>query len=131
VKTHPAEHADDHFFAALRAADADELDGLLAGDFLIVEVAGGSVIDRESFIASVGTRLVEFGVIDVLDRNTRGRGDTPIIVGRTQMSGSIDGVPFAVASRYTHVFVREQDHGWRLVSAHGTPVTDGGERRAA
>jgi ketosteroid isomerase-like protein len=126
-----AERADDRFFAALRAADVDRLDQLLTEDFVIVEVVGGPVVDRGSFIAAVGRRLVDFGAIDVRERNTRRWGDTAIVVGRTEMSGSVDAVPFAVASRYTHVFVRKPDRDWRLISAQGTPMMDSEERREA
>jgi ketosteroid isomerase-like protein len=118
------ERVDDRFFAALLAADSSALDSLLAPDFLLVDVVGGDVIDRPAFVATVGSGLLRLSAIRVIERRTRRHGDTAIIVGRTQMTGSFDGVPFEAASRYTHVLVRGLESEWRLVNAQGTRIVD-------
>jgi len=119
-----AERADDRFFAALLAADVAELDALLAEDFLLVDVVGGGVIDRGVFISTIGSGLVRFDAIAVVERSTRRYGDTAVVVGRTQMAGALEGVPFEAASRYTHVFARGADRGWLLINAQGTRIVD-------
>lgn len=118
------ERVDDRFFAALLAADAAELDGLLAEDFLLVDVVGGEAVDRSTFVATVGSGLLRLSAIRVLERRTRRYGDTAIVVGRTQMNGSFEGAAFEAASRYTHVLVRGPEPEWRLVNAQGTRIAD-------
>jgi ketosteroid isomerase-like protein len=116
------EATDDRFFAALLDGNADELDEVLASDFLMVDVLSGSVVDRGSFISAVSGGVVSFTAIDVVERETRRYDGAAIVVGRTGMNGAFEETSFSLASRYTHVFVREADSRWRLVSAQGTPI---------
>jgi hypothetical protein len=119
-----AQIAEDRFFAALLASDGPALGELLADEFSIIDVLGGSVVDREPFIAAIRDRIVGFQEIDVVERAARTYGEhTAIIVGRTRMAGSFAGSPFEVKSRYTHVFV-QVDGRWRMAAAQGTPIAD-------
>jgi ketosteroid isomerase-like protein len=118
----PVERVDDRFFAALVAADVDELDGLLATDFVITGSGQGPVIDRDSFIASVGSGLASFDVVKVSDRVTRRLGNTAIVVGCSRVTGRIDGLHFEVSNRFTHVLMCSRTGSWRLVNAHGPEI---------
>jgi len=120
-----AERADDRFFAALLAGDAAELDALLADDFVLVDVVGGAVVERDAFIGTIGSGLLSLNTIRAVERRTRRHGDTAIVVGRTQMEGTFEGAPFEAASRYTHVLVRGREREWQLVNAQGTRIADG------
>ena len=124
--TDAAENAEDRFFDALAAGDVARIEDLLHDDFLIVDVMSGGVADRASFLAALRERLVEFDRVQLVERAGRRYGDSAVIVGRTEMSGTFGGAPFAAASRYTHVLVRDGDDRWRLVSAQGTQILDGG-----
>ena len=117
-----AELAEDQYFDALVAGDVERIEELLTKEFLIVDVMSGGVVDRPSFIAALRDGLVAFERVHLVERVTRRYGDTAIIVGRTDMSGSFDGARFAAASRYTHVLLRERDGRWRLASAQGTRI---------
>ena len=126
--TEPAEQvrrADAAFFAALRAADANALDALLADDFMIVAVDSGAVHPRDAFVAAVGDGLVRFAAIATAVDQTliRVHGALAVVIGATQLTiTGLDGRPSIVHSRYTHVF--DTDGGaWRLRSAQGTPIT--------
>ena len=103
-----AEFAEDQYFDALVAGDVERIEDLLTKEFLIVDVMSGGVVDRPSFIAALRDGLVGFERVHLVERVTRRYGDTAIIVGRTEMSGSFDGARFAAASRYTHVLLRER-----------------------
>jgi ketosteroid isomerase-like protein len=124
VSATDAELAEDQFFDALATSDVERVDQLLAQDFLIVDVISGRVVDRAAFIAALRDRLLAFERVDLVERRTRHYGETAVIVGRTEMAGSLDAARFAVASRYTHVLVRERDGRWRLVSGQGTRIVD-------
>jgi len=123
------ERADDRFFAALLAADVVQLDSLLAVDFLLVDVVGGAVVERSAFIATLAGGVLRLSAIRVLERHTRRHGNTAIVVGRTQMSGSFGEAPFEAASRYTHVLLRSSEQQWQLVNAQGTPIVDTAPQR--
>jgi ketosteroid isomerase-like protein len=119
-----AEHADDAFFNALVAGDVDRIDSLLTDDFVIVDVISGAVADRAAFIGAIRDGLLVFERVHLVERLTRRHDDTAIIVGRTEMSGSFGEAPFAAASRYTHVLLRDADRRWRLATAQGTRIVE-------
>lgn len=121
--TSSAEAADERFFAALLAADGDELEAILDETFSLIDVVGGSVTGRDEFIAGVRAGIAQFRRIEVGERDVRRWGDVTVIVGRTQMAGAIAGSDFSVASRYTHVLVAA-DRNWKLVSAQGTQIDE-------
>jgi hypothetical protein len=113
--------ADDAFFAALLAGDAGALEWLLAQGFQIVNIVDGSVTPRQSFIAAIEHAVARFHAIDVIERMTRIYDRTAVIVGRTNMRGTIADEPFEVQSRYTHVLLAD-GNAWRLASAQGTRI---------
>jgi hypothetical protein len=114
---------DDAFFDALISADDTALDVLLADDFAIIDVMRGAEADKAAFVAVLGDGQVVFDSIEPADRRVRVYAGTAVITGRTSMSGSFAGAPFSAASRYTHVFV-DQDDRWRLVAAQGTQIVE-------
>jgi hypothetical protein len=116
--------ADAAFFAALLAADSTALDGLLAADFLLVDVLAGQVVARDMFLDLVGSRRLEF--VEVLtdpgQASVRERPGLGVVLGRTRMTMRFDGAEVVADSRYIHVFVADGG-AWRLLAAQGTPDT--------
>jgi ketosteroid isomerase-like protein len=121
--------ADDGFFEALLAGDLETLEGVLADEFLIVDVAAGAVHPRADFLAAIGAGMVSFESIERFHEEAivRGLGESAgVVVGRTEMSFlAPDGTRVEASSRYTHVF-RLSDNRWQLFSAQGTPIADDG-----
>jgi ketosteroid isomerase-like protein len=120
--------ADLDFFDALLDRDIPALKALLAEEFLIVDVASGSVHPRAAFLEAIEGRAVTFQEIKTVPDETvirlAGPG-TGIVIGRTAMSFSdAEGAATEVASRYTHVF-HADGQNWQLVSAQGTPIPTG------
>ncbi len=110
------------FFGALLAADTDALDRILAPDFMLIDVMSGGEITKPALVGVVGSRQLHFEAIDPIDTRVRHYGATVVVTGRTRMSGRFETTPFAVQSRYTHVYVR-QEGSWQLVAAQGTQIT--------
>jgi len=112
---------DRQFFASLIEADLQALDGLLADDFMLIDVMSGSEITKSSLLAVMGSGQVKFEAIEPAENLVRLYQTTAVVTGRTQMKGQLGDAPFSVSSRYTHVYVAQQN-GWRLVAAQGTHV---------
>ena len=113
------------FFKALLHPDLPALEAMLADQFLIVDVASGSVHLREAFLEAISGGMVTFREIKTFPEEAVIRlvgPGTGIVIGCTAMSFSDpEGALTELASRYTHVF--QSDGGdWRLVSAQGTPI---------
>jgi len=112
---------DKQFFDALIAVDVQALGRILADDFILIDVMSGSEITKPAFLAAIGSGQVKFKAIEPADNRVRLYQTTAIITGRTQMKGRLGDAPFTSNSRYTHVFVSQQNE-WRLATAQGTPI---------
>jgi len=112
---------DKQFFDALIALDVQALGRILADDFILIDVMSGSEITKPAFLAAIGSGQVKFKAIEPADNRVRLYQTTAIITGRTQMNGRLGDAPFTSNSRYTHVFVSQQNE-WRLATAQGTPI---------
>jgi ketosteroid isomerase-like protein len=114
--------ADKQFFNALIAGDVQALDRILVDDFILIDAMSGSEITKSAFLAAIGSGQVKFEAAATSDNRVRFYQTTAIITGRTQMTGQLGESSFAASSRYTHVFISQQDE-WRLATAQGTPTT--------
>jgi len=114
--------ADQQFFSALIAGDAQVLNRILVDDFILIDVMSGSEITKPAFLAAISLGQVKFEAIEAADNRLRHYQTTAIITGRTQMKGRFGDAPFVASSRYTHVFVEQQGE-WRLVTAQGTQIS--------
>jgi len=118
--------ADAQFFKALIDADVATLEDLLAADFILVDVMGGSEVPKAALLGLVGSGQLKFESIKPADAHVRIYGATGIVIGRTEMRMRFEQSAFTAKSRYTHVYV--EDHGrWRMVSAQGTPIAEASE----
>ena len=111
------------FFTALIDGNVDALDKILADDFLMIDVMRGSEVPKSALLAVLEAGQITFESIEPAEARVRHYAATAIITGRTEMRGHFGELPFAVRSRYTHVYV-QQPGGWRMVTAQGTPISE-------
>ena len=114
---------EDAFFEALRQGDSCMLSRLLTDDYVIVDVMSGAENPGEALVGGIQAGIIVFNAVHVVERRCRLYGDCAIVTGQTRMAGEFAGSPFSAHSRYTHVFVR-QDDGWRMASAQGTSISE-------
>ena len=113
--------ADREFFASLIKSDAPALDQLLSDEFMLIDVMSGSEITKPVLLSAIASGQLKFESIEPAENRVREYGTVAVVTGRTRMRGEFTGVPFAVSSRYTHVFIAQ--HGrWCLVAAQGTQI---------
>jgi ketosteroid isomerase-like protein len=113
--------ADANFFNALIKADIPALDSILADDFVLIDLMGGSAISKPALLTALDSKQIEFEAIEPAENRVRLYHTTAVVTGRTQMQGRIAGSPFGLSSRYTHVYVQQQGE-WRLVTAQDTQI---------
>jgi hypothetical protein len=118
---------DRQFFSALVDGSVKDLDQILADDFVLIEVMGGSEVSKSSLLGAIESGQLKFEAIAPADSRVRSYRTTAVVTGFTQMSVRFGETPFAIRSRYTHVYV-EQEGRWRLVAAQGTQIA--GESKA-
>ena len=112
------------FFNALIDGNSADLDQLLSDDFLLIDVLSGAEINKSTLLAAVSSDQLKFDNINLLDSHIRFYNGIAVVTGTTKMRGIFADSPFAVFSRYTHVYSKQQDE-WQLVVAQGTQITGG------
>jgi ketosteroid isomerase-like protein len=117
----------DRLAVAFRDADVETL-GSLIGPRYVHTNTGGGVVDRERWLAYVGSRRDELrtGVLALSryenrDVEVRVHGATAIVTGVNVSAGTRNGTPFARELRFTQVWVLA-DGDWKRVAFHDTEV---------
>jgi len=113
--------AERRFFAALVQGNLEDLEEVLADDFLLIDVMSGSEVPRAAMLDVLRSGQLRFHSIEPAEARVRRYGETAVITGRTEMAMSFGETATTARSRYTHVFV-EQDGRWRMVAAQGTQI---------
>jgi ketosteroid isomerase-like protein len=106
------------FFSALIGQVA-ALDELLADDFLLIDVFSGTEVTKRDLLGVMRSGELKFEEIKRNEWRVRFYNGTAVVTGSTKMQGRFGGEPFAVSSRYTHIYAKLVDE-WQLVSAQGT-----------
>lgn len=110
------------FFDALIEGNSADLDRLLSDDFLLIDVLTGAEINKSTLLVAVSSDQLKFENINPLDSHIRFYNGIAVVTGTTKMKGLFADSPFALFSRYTHVYSKQQDQ-WHLVVAQGTQIT--------
>ena len=109
---------------AERQGDAGRLEGQLDDDFVGVGPLG-FVLSKQDWLARFGHGLT-YDDFSIQDTQVRLDGDTAIVVGTQNQSGSMQGNPLPFSSVRSTLVLRRRPGGWRLASVHmsfiaGTP----------
>lgn len=106
---------------AIVRKDAAAIAGNMAEDFRQID-ADGDIETKASFVAGLVSDKLRIAPYTVEDFEVRLYGDVALLSGRTRMSGSYDGKPFASHYRYIDVYVRERGV-WKIVSVQITRLS--------
>ena len=86
----------------------------MSEDFRQIDGAG-NVETRQSFVDDLMSPQLVIAPYVVEDFDVRLFGDTALLSGRTRMTGTYDGKPFASHYRYIDVYVKRGGR-WQIVS---------------
>lgn len=106
--------------AALRG-DVAALDAVLADDLVFINMAG-QLLSKADDLDLHRTGALELSHLAFSD--FRFRGFAPDLVQsvlRADAAGRMGGVPFTASLRFSRIWRREPG-GWRVASAHATPI---------
>jgi ketosteroid isomerase-like protein len=109
-------------------ADTAALGSLLADDYMAI-TPGGTLLSKEQTLASLRSGTTHFTAIEVSDRKVRFYGTTALLTSRAEISGSIAGQNISGSFRYTHVYARDKQGAWKIVSFEASRIREAGGRR--
>jgi ketosteroid isomerase-like protein len=103
---------------AIVRKDAAAIAANMADDFR--QIGGsGEIETKASFVADLVDPALRIDPYTVEDFDVRLDGDVALLSGRTRMTGSYQGKPFASHYRYIDVYVR-RGGAWKIVSVQIT-----------
>jgi ketosteroid isomerase-like protein len=110
--------------AAQLGADVRALDDLIAEELLFTG-PDGNLGTKAQDLAAHGSGAIRFREHEPTELRVRRIGrDVAVTALRTRLAVEVAGALVRGTYRYTRVWAREADHGWRVVAGHVSAVAD-------
>lgn len=107
---------------AIIAKDLDAVATNMSEDFRHIGRQGG-IADKKAFLADIMSPDLVIDPYTVEDFDLRIYGDCALLCGRTRMTGSYQGEPFASHYRYVDTYIRA-DGRWRVCNVQITAIPE-------
>jgi ketosteroid isomerase-like protein len=125
---HEIDQLEDEWRSATLSDDAKTMDSLLADDYMAI-TAAGTLQSRDEALANLRSGHLHFTTLTITDRKVRFYGTTAVVtslatIEATNPDGSVTG-----DYRYTHVYVRDAQGAWKIVSFEASHVREAGPHR--
>ncbi len=132
AEKHESRHEIDQLEEAWRNAmlklDAATLDSLLADDYMAI-TPSGTLQSKDEALASIRGGGIHLNAITLSDRKMRFYGTTALVTSRAEVRGTSTGRDISGAFRYTHVYARNKQGQWKIVSFEANRIRESGERK--
>jgi ketosteroid isomerase-like protein len=125
---HEIEQLEESWRNAILNSDAAALDSLLAEDYMAI-TPSGTLQSKEEALANMRSGGIHLTSISLSDRKMRFYGTTALVTSRAEVSGTSSGRDISGAFRYTHVYVRNKQSEWKIVSFEANRIREPGERK--
>lgn len=129
---HEARHEIDRLEEVWRDAvlksDINALSVLLSDDYIAISSAG-TLQTKDESLQNMRSRRMHFTSMDLSERKVRFYGNTALVTSLAQVQGTTPDGEVAGGFRYTHVYVRNPQGQWKIVSFEASRIRQPGERR--
>ena len=125
---HAIDQLEDKWRSAILSSDSQALDSLLADDYVAITPAG-TLQSRDEALQNLRTRRVHFISLTVTDRKVRFYGATAVVTSLVTIEGTNPEGPVKGDYRYTHVYVRNPQGNWKIVSVEASHVREPGPHK--
>jgi ketosteroid isomerase-like protein len=110
----------DDWDKAIVRKDEKAIAGNMAEDFRQID-GDGNIETKKSFVAGIMDPRLTIDPYTVEDFEIRRYGDTALLSGRSNMTGTFEGKPFVSNYRYIDIYVR-RGGVWKIVSVQITRI---------
>jgi ketosteroid isomerase-like protein len=125
---HEIDQLEDKWRDAILACDPQALDTLLADDYMAITPAG-TLQSRDEALQNLRTRRVHITSLTITDRKVRFYGTTAVVTSLATIEGVNAEGPVTGDYRYTHVYVRDAQGVWKIVSVEASHVRQPGQHK--
>ncbi|MGA3346504.1 MAG: nuclear transport factor 2 family protein [Terracidiphilus sp.] len=125
---HEIEQLEEAWRNAMLKSDAAALDALLAEDYMAI-TPSGTLQSKEEALASLRSGGMHLNSVTLSDRKMRFYGTTALVTSKAEVSGTTTGRDISGAFRYTHVYARNKQGAWKIVSFEANRIREPGEKK--
>jgi len=125
---HEIERIEEAWRNAVLKADVPAMDALLADDYMAI-TASGTLETKEKALANLRAGALHITSIDLSERKMRFYGTTVLVTSRAEISGATGTRDISGSYRYTHVYARDAQGKWKIVSFEANRIRDPDEHR--
>ena len=125
---HDIDQLEDEWRNAMLAANTKVMDSLLAADYMGI-TASGTLQSRDETLQNLTSGRLHFTLLEVSDRKIRFYGTTAVVTSLANIQAATPDGKIAGNYRYTHVYVRDPQGDWKIVSFEASRVREPGPHR--
>lgn len=125
---HEIDQLEDEWRSAILTSDAKAMDTLLAEDYMAITPAG-TLRSRDEALQLMRPGNEHFTSLTITDRKVRFYGTTAVVTSLATILASTSGGQVAGDYRYTHVYVRNAQGLWKIVSSEASHVRKPGPHK--
>ena len=108
---------------AMLHGDVATVGSMLAVDYMGISPMG-TLQSREQTMASLRAGTMRFKSLEFSDRKVRLYGTTAVVTSRAEVDGVSPDGPLTGSYRYTHVWVRNAQGVWKIVSFEASRIDE-------
>jgi ketosteroid isomerase-like protein len=125
---HDVDQLEDEWRDAVLNSNTKVMDSLLAVDYMGI-TASGTLQSRDETLQSLTSGKLKFSQLDLSDRKVRFYGTTAVVTSLANISATTPDGKVIGDYRYTHVYVRDAQGDWKIVSFEASRVREPGPHK--
>jgi ketosteroid isomerase-like protein len=125
---HEIDQLEDEWRNAVVNSDTKTMDSLLADDYMAITPAG-TLRSRDETLKNMSSGNEHFTSLTITDRKVRFYGTTAVVTSLATIQASTSGGQVVGDYRYTHVYVRNAQGQWKIVSSEASHVRNPGPHK--
>lgn len=120
---HEIDQMEDAWREAMLRSDAAAVSTMLADDYMGISPMG-TLQSKEQTLAILRAGSMRFKSLEFSDRKVRLYGATAVVTSRAEVDGVSPDGPLTGSYRYTHVWVRNPQGVWKIVSFEASRIDE-------
>jgi ketosteroid isomerase-like protein len=125
---HEIERIEEAWRSAVLKANVAAIETLLGDDYMGI-TATGTIETKEKALTNIRTGVTHFTSIELSERKLRFYGTTALVTSRAEVAGTSASRDFSGSYRYTHVYARDAQGKWKIVSFEASRIRDPDEHK--
>jgi ketosteroid isomerase-like protein len=119
---------EDSWRNAVMKSDAAQMEKLLADDYMAI-TASGTLQTKAEALAGLHSGQTHITTLDISDRKVRFYGTTALVTSLAEVQGTTADGDLSGNYRYTHVYARDAQGTWKIVSFEASRIREPGEHK--